>query len=193
MPHASNVSVGKPNVTGAVSRAPLGTSLPTNATAALAEGFNDLGYVSEDGVTNSNSPSSQNIKAWGGAIVYAYQDEKPDTMKLKLIEALNPEVHKAVYGSDNVEGTLESGITITANAKEAEESAWVIDMALRENTMKRIVIPDGKVTQVGDIVYVDNNVIGYDITITCLPDESGNTHYEYLVRVPNTSTLPIGG
>ena len=193
MPHASNVSVGKPNVAGAVFRAPLGTSLPTNATAEPAEGFKDLGFVSEDGVTNSNSPSSQNIKAWGGAIVYAYQDEKPDTMKLKLIEALNPEVHKAVYGSDNVEGTLESGITITANAKEAEESAWVIDMALRENTMKRIVIPDGKVTQVGDIVYVDNNVIGYDITITCLPDESGNTHYEYLVRVPNTSTLPIGG
>lgn len=193
MPQASNVSVGKPNVTGAVFRAPLGTSLPTNAREDLAEGFNDLGYVSEDGVTNSNSPSSQNIKAWGGAIVYAYQNEKPDTMKLKLIEALNPEVQKAVYGSDNVEGTLESGITIKANAKEAEEAAWVIDMALRENTMKRIVIPDGKVTQVGDIVYVDNDVIGYDLTITCLPDESGNTHYEYLVRVPNTSTLPIGG
>lgn len=193
MPQASNVSAGKPNVTGAVFRAPLGISLPTNAREDLAEGFNDLGYVSEDGVTNSNSPSSQNIKAWGGAIVYAYQNEKPDTMKLKLIEALNPEVQKAVYGSDNVEGTLESGITIKANAKEAEEGAWVIDMALRENTMKRIVIPDGKVTQVGDIVYVDNDVIGYDLTITCLPDESGNTHYEYLVRVPNTSTLPIGG
>ena len=193
MPQASNVSAGKPNVTGAVFRAPLGISLPTNAREDLAEGFNDLGYVSEDGVTNSNSPSSQNIKAWGGAIVYAYQNEKPDTMKLKLIEALNPEVQKAVYGSDNIEGTLESGITIKSNAKEAEEGAWVIDMALRENTMKRIVIPDGKVTQVGDIVYVDNDVIGYDLTITCLPDESGNTHYEYLVRVPNTSTLPIGG
>lgn len=193
MPDASNVSVGKPKVSGAIFRAPLSATLPTDVNAALDAAFKDLGYVSEDGVTNSNSPSSQNIKAWGGTIVYSYQEEKPDTFKLKLIESLNPDVTKAVYGSDNVSGTLDEGMAIKANAQEAEEGSWIIDELLRNNTMKRIVIPDGKVTEVGDIVYVDNDVIGYDLTISCLPDKDGNTHYEYVKRIPSTSVLPIGG
>ena len=45
--------------------------------------------------------------------------------------------------------------------------------------IERIVIPRGKVTAVGDTVYVDNDVAGYDITITALPDSTGNYSYEY--------------
>ena len=46
---ATNVTVGKPKVGGAVHWAPLGTALPTSATEALNAAFVDLGYVSEDG------------------------------------------------------------------------------------------------------------------------------------------------
>ncbi len=190
---ANNVSVGKPNISGAIFRTSLDTELPTDATTSLGDDFKDQGYVSEEGVINSNSPSSQNIKAWGGVIVYSYQEEKPDTMKFKLIEALNSNVLESIYGSDNVSVDLDNGLTVRANIKEAEESAWVIDMMLRGNVMKRIVIPDGKITELGDITYVDNDVIGYDVTITCLPDSSGDTHREYLIKVPNTSIVPIGG
>ena len=45
MPDATKVSVGKPKVSGAVHWAPLGTSLPTSATAALNAAFVELGYV----------------------------------------------------------------------------------------------------------------------------------------------------
>ena len=76
MPTAANVTVGKPKITGAIFRAPLGTTLPTDATTALDEAFKQLGYASEDGVTNSNSPETDQIKAWGGDIVATLSQKK---------------------------------------------------------------------------------------------------------------------
>ena len=45
MPNVDNVSTGKPKITGAVYRAPLGTALPTDATTALSGAFVDMGYI----------------------------------------------------------------------------------------------------------------------------------------------------
>lgn len=181
---ATNVSAGKPAVNGAVFRAPLSQSLsiPTSATATLAAAFVGLGYVSDDGVKNTNSPSSQTIKAWGGDTVLVIQTEKPDEFELTLIETLNKNVLSAVYGSTNVSGSIGTGITVNANAKEAEEAAWVIDMVLRGDVLKRIVIPDGKVSNVAEINYSDEEAIGYQLTISAMPDSSGNTHYEYIKK-----------
>ena len=180
MPSAVNVTAGKPNIAGAIYRAAYGTTLPTSTTASLDAAFEEMGYASEDGVTNTNSPETENIRAWGGDVVLTVQNSKDDTFKIKLIEALNEDTLAAVYGSANVSGTLSTGITVNVNADEAEEASWVIDMIMRNGAAKRIVIPDAKITEVGDIVYADNEAVGYEITLTAMPDSSGNNHYEYI-------------
>lgn len=179
MANVKNVTNGKPKVGGAVSFAALGTTLPTDVTTATT-GFTSLGYISDDGLTNSNSPAVDKTKAWGSDIVMTSQNEKSDSFKFKLIEALNADVLKFVYGDDNVTGTLESGLTIKANSDEPKGHAIVIDMVLKGGVVKRVCIPNGVVTELGDITYKDNEAVGYDITVEAMPDTTGNTHYEYI-------------
>lgn len=181
MANAQNVTAAKPKIGGAVSRAPLGSTLPTDAKAALNEAFKSLGYISKNGLVNANSPNNENAVAWGGDSVLSTQTEKPDTFQFTLIEGLNVEVLKAVYGDDNVTGELATGITVKANADEQALCCWAVDMVLKNGIKKRIVIPCGKVTAVGDVTYADGSVVGYQTTVTAMPDATGQTHYEYLL------------
>ena len=121
MNDATKVTAGKPKVGGSVFRAPLGTTLPKSATESLVSEFENQGYISDAGVTNSNSPSNTAIKAWGGDTVLDVQTEKPDTWKFVMIETSRESVLKMVYGDGNVSGNLAEGIKIKATSKHVIE------------------------------------------------------------------------
>lgn len=179
---AKKVSAGKPSVVGAIYTAPVGSKLPTDAKSALDAAFECVGYISSDGVSNDNSPEREVTRAWGGDPVNTSQTEKDDTFGFTMIEALNITPLKAVYGEKNVSGTLETGITVRANSQETPNRAWVIDMILKGEVPKRIVIPSASVTEVGTITYSDESVIGYETTISAEPwaEFDGDTHREYI-------------
>ena len=183
MSNTSNVTFGKPKVGGAVYVAPAGTALPTDATTAPDNAFQSLGYISDDGMVNTNSPETDDIKAWGGDVVAVLQTEKADEFKFTLIEALDVNVLKAVYGDSNVSGTLSTGITVRANSTDIPATEWVIDMILAGGVLKRIVIPNGKISEIGDITYKDDELTGYEITVKAMPGDSAfgyDTHKEYI-------------
>lgn len=182
----TNVTTGKPKVGGAVYVAPIGTTPPADAVTALDAAFKCLGYVSEDGVKNSASPNTDTVKAWGGDTVLNTNQGRDDTFTFTLIEALNSDVLKFVYGSANVTGTWTGtsgdALDIAVNGKDTDDVVVAIDMIQRGGILKRIVMPCAHVTDVGEIAYTDSDAVGYETTVTCQPDASGDYHHEYIAK-----------
>lgn len=176
------VTAGKPAVAGGIYYAPAGTALPTDSTTALANTYILLGYIGEDGVTNSNAPEASTVRAWGGYDVLTLQTGRADTFQFTLLEALNTDVLKVVYGDTNVTGTLSTGVKVEVGPGALEDHVYVIDMLMTGDVTKRVVIPVGQMQTVADVTYADGSAVGYQVTINAAPDSTGNTHYEYMAE-----------
>jgi hypothetical protein len=180
---ADNVRVA---VTGAVYSGPTATTAPTG-TAAATTGFDDLGYVSEDGVTLSlpDAAESQPIKAWqNGATVRTIRsapDENP-TIVLTLIET-KLEVIETVFGVTvtqvATEGSFEIDVTETRTPL-----SFLIDV-VDGAELVRAYAPQGVVTSVGEIALTNTTAIGYQITIEC----ERNTSKGYNLKTWMTALL----
>lgn len=288
---ATNVVSGSPLATGGVLIGALTATAPTSAKGTLT-GFTGAGYIGEDGLTETNERSSDNIRAWGGDTVKVVQTEHDISYSFTFLETLNSDVLKAVYGDANVTttaavaalaapaitlgataatgGTFAAGtyywkVTATDSFGETigsnEVSATLVasgtqvlnwtaitgatgykvyrgttaggqdklittlgavttytdtgtagttaavptanttgagtrhKVSLNATTLPRksyvfevkdgnakirIYVPDGQITEVGDVTYSDAEVIGYEVTVSTFPDANGNKAYKYL-------------
>jgi hypothetical protein len=168
----------------AVYAAPLGTTLPTSATSVLDNAFVDLGWVSEDGVTNSISRDTTKHRAWGGEVVKVTQDNYTETVKLTLLES-SAEVLAVVYGADNVTEDGDS-ITVEHSRLMLEHQVFVIDFVDGDRA-GRIVLRDGQVTELGDVTYVHKDLTRYEITIDVFkPEDHDNAVVTYFDYAPGS-------
>ena len=173
-----NVAVGKPDlaVSGGLLVAPLGTPRPTSHTDAFNAAYVSAGYLSTDGVTESSERATEVIRAWGGDKVRTVQTEYGTTLSLTLIESRRAEALRLVFGEENV--VVEGGtVTVKRNSKVLPHRQFIIAMLDGEES-SHLDIGYGQVTEVGDITYVDGEAISYELTISCDPDENGDTLLE---------------
>ncbi|MFH5879758.1 hypothetical protein [Arthrobacter sp. NA-172] len=102
----NNVVVGKPLVTGGVSVANIGATLPTDARTPLTTTgqypYTACGYVADSGVVKSEKRNTGTINAWGGDTIAATRKGMDVTIKLELAEFLNAIVQGLIYGDANV-------------------------------------------------------------------------------------------
>jgi hypothetical protein len=188
----ANVVAGKPKATGGVLIGPLGSTLPTDAQAAPDAAFVSAGYVGDDGLTENADRTTEKVKAWGGSTVKVLQTEFGATYQFTFIESLNSTVLKTVYGDDNVvttaatasTGTLQ---TVKVNSQALPHKSFIFEMK-DGNAAIRIVVPDGQVTETGEITYNDGSVIGYQVTVEAFEDANGNNAYKYLDDGVTTGT-----
>lgn len=172
--NSANVLAGKPLATGGVLVAPTGTAAPTNVTTALNAAFKALGYVGEDGLTESAERSTDKVKAWGGDVVKVLQTDYAVTYSFTLIETLNADVLKTVHGEDNVTttaATVSSGTlhAVKLNSDTLPRQAFVFEVKDGDARI-RIYVPQGQVTEVGEVTYNDEGVIAYEVTVEAFRD-----------------------
>ena len=154
---ASNVSVAGD---GIVATAPLETAGPTGL-GVLPTGFNDLGYISEDGVTESTEQSVEKIKAWQrNAVVRSTVTEGETTFSFTLIETKKETVELAFGVTVEADGSY-----VKNPGADRPHQSFIIDVIDGDRT-ERSYIPDGQVTELGEITRVNGEAVGYEVTVT---------------------------
>ena len=154
-------------VTGQLMVAPVATTAPTG-TGGTTTGFVDLGYVSEDGVTETRERSTEDIKSWqNAATVRTVITDATYTFQATLIET-NPATVAAFYGATVTSGVSDGNFVVVPSATGGRKS-FLLDIVDGAELM-RYYIPQGEITEVGDRTYASGEPIGYDITITAYPD-----------------------
>lgn len=187
-PSADHVLVGAPKVTGGVWTGALGTALPTDTTTALDAAITAVGYISEDGVTQATETDTEEIVAWGGDTVRVIQTTHTVTFQFEFLET-NEASLKAVYGDENVTYDAGTGFEVLVNSRPLPHKVYVLEIKDGDRDV-RLVIPDGQVTERGEVVYVHSDAVKYDVTITAFPDNAGNKAYIY-GTAPATEVAPV--
>lgn len=189
--NAQNVSFGKPKATGVIYRAPLGTPLPTDATTDLPAAWENIGFVSEDGISRTTDSDTAEIKEMGGLTVLNVITSSSESIQFVAIET-NKETLAMRYGTTNVEET-DAEYVVTHKGVPTDAYSYVIEIILTGNRADRSVIPNATISEIGDTTYNGSDAIGYDVTLSCNADDAidGGTVREYIVK-PKTTTLPSG-
>lgn len=140
--------------------APAGTPLPAASDATLNGAFEHLGYLSEDGITESQETDQSEIVAHNGDTVRSSQKSHSIAYKFTAIET-NGTTLKAYYGHYDAGQVDVTGV-------ELSRQVWVIDV-LDGNQVRRRVLPSAQVTERGDVVFNNEDPAGYEMTVTGYP------------------------
>lgn len=189
MPNTSDVRIGAPDqgTTGAILHAPVGTALPTMASITKTgvswsgqTSFTGNEYVSEDGVTLSPARTTTDIKDWSGSVVRKVLESFDGTLQWTMISTDRAALEVA-FGSKHLTYSTANAshgnqAQVALGAFMPDEYAWVFLMK-DENARIVIAVPDGQITEVGDVTFASNAAVGWPVTLSCYPDSSGNSIY----------------
>ena len=178
---ASNVLIGAPDqkTTGAILSAPLGAGKPKDARDNLAfVGVEDSGYISEDGLTLTPEYSTSDINDWSGALVRRVLESFNGTLSWAHLET-NEQSLRVWAGDVTVKAatpTTGKQLTAALGAREHPRKSWYFRIKDGEQRIL-IYVPDGQVTEAGEVTFTKSDAITWPVTLSTYPDTVGNSIY----------------
>lgn len=173
------VSLGKFKVGGYAYWAPAGTTLPTDSATALPAEYKLLGYLSEDGLTNTTDTDATEIKDANGTTVMKIITSYAESYQFALLEVLRAEAAKLRYNSDAVTGNDKS-MTIKHQMPSDEDFVLVFEIAMSGDVKDRLVIGNATRAEFGDRQVHAGDPQVYDITVSANDMGNGVTAIEYI-------------
>ncbi len=186
---ADDVLIGTANGPG-IWMAPVGTSAPTDATTALPVDWSTLGYLSEDGVTLSQSTNSEDIYPWQGrSPVRTMITERNLAMEFSMFE-FNEQNLQLYFGMEQAaQGTADAwSLNVVSNAP-AQIYSFVIDVADLDVKV-RYYIPRGSLSDAGDLEITDSGVMALPVTLKTL-DAAGELMEIFYSKATTRSVTKI--
>lgn len=173
------VSLGKFKVGGYAYWAPAGTTPPTDSATALPSAYKLLGYLSEDGLTNTTDTDTTEIKDANGTTVMKIITSYAESYQFALLEVLRAEAAKLRYNSDAVTGNDKS-MTIKHQMPSDEDFVLVFEIAMSGDVKDRLVIGNATRAEFGDRQVHAGDPQVYDITVSANDMGNGVTAIEYI-------------
>jgi hypothetical protein len=183
--NSSAVLTGAPDqlTTGPILSAVKGTALPTAVSDVLNAAFGDSGYISDEGLTLTPERSTESIRDWSGSEIRQILTEFGATLGWAHLET-NETSLRNYLGDNNVTVTAAdatNGKRIAAKLANVENprKSWVFKIK-DGNARVLIVVPDGQVTDTGEVAFVKSGAITWPVTLTTYADANGVHVYIYL-------------
>lgn len=172
---AENIGLGKGNgeIGGYLYRAPIGTTLPTDATTALGSSFVFVSVISRDGVTTAHESEVIEENDWADKPIFT-ETTNERVRKTMTLLSNTMEAAKCKYGDTAVTGTASAFSVKHGLNAPREEYVYVWETLINKKTKKRSVMPRGKVTANDNVQEQPGSVLGAPITITGLYDDTAD-------------------
>lgn len=170
--------------TGAVLKAAIGATAPTDARTALGSGWTSAaGYLSEAGVTLNINRSTTAIKDWGLNTVRTATTDFTTNITGEFLQ-MDADSAKTLFGNDNVTVTAATTtkpetVKVSIGPSMPDSAAFVLNMKDGERR-GRIYVPNGQITQVGSPTFVPGSGNVWPFTLECYDDGTGHSVYLFL-------------
>lgn len=168
--------------------APLGTSSPGDPAVQPTAPWAPLGAISDDGLVQGFDEDSQSFTPWGyTAPIRTTITSSLRTFSLTVWETGRDIVQSLQYRIDTSDLVPTAGLTSFAEtaSPEPDRRAWWFIVLDGDNFQRGFYVPQGEITERSDVTHKQDEVAGFEWTITAYPDDAGNTVYHF-DRVPPT-------
>lgn len=144
--------------------APIGTALPTTIEGAPGAGFEDVGWLHSDGITEAATGSKEVIRGHQGArVVRTRMGDSGTTIAFTALES-KPQTKSLRYDEKTVDTSTAGVRKVTrGSGQKVSARAAVIDVFDADNvTVKeRLCIERLEIVTDGDRVFVNNDISGF--------------------------------
>lgn len=153
-------------------------TLPANGNSPVDPDFDDVGYLTDEGITITEDSDTQSIFGWqNGDNLRTLQTSHDVTFAFGMRE-WNDIAMRVFYPNYNAGQWAIRG-------DQPPRLQWVFD-AFDEGHHLRLVLPSAQVTEKGDVQLLHTDASNFPVTITAYPDALGNKAYGYLTTIASS-------